>query len=75
MGDRAEIDRLNQLLVELQTQQAFQEQAISDLSRALARQQEDIFRLQREWQQVEERYASLRAQLSDGVGDEKPPHY
>ena len=75
MGDRAEIDRLNQLLVELQTQQAFQEQAISDLSRALARQQEDIFRLKREWQQVEERYASLQAQLPDGVLEEKPPHY
>ena len=75
MGDRAEIDRLNQLLVELQTQQAFQEQAISDLSHALARQQEDIFRLKREWKQVEERYASLQAQLPDGVVEEKPPHY
>lgn len=75
MGDRIEIDRLQQLLVELQTQQAFQEQAISDLSRALARQQEDIFRLTREWQRVEERYASLQAQLPDGSPEEKPPHY
>lgn len=75
MSDEAEIARLNRLLVELQTQQAFQEQAIADLSRALAVQQEDIFRLQREWQQVEERYASLQAQLPDPVQEEKPPHY
>ena len=75
MGDRAEIDRLQKLLVELQTQQAFQEQAISDLSHALAKQQEDIFRLTREWQQVEERYASLQALLPDRAPEEKPPHY
>ena len=66
MDQTAEIKRLNELLVDLQTQVAFQEQSISELSRALAIQQDDIVRIKREWRRVEEQYASLQAQLTDG---------
>ena len=72
MSDREEIDRLNTMLVDLQTQLAFQEDTIAQLSGALARQQDDIATLQRHWRHVEERYASLQSQLPDS---EKPPHY
>ncbi len=67
---------LQQQVVELQTQVAFQEQAINELGEALADQQRDLEALKREWVSVKERYAGLREQLPDsGVSDEKPPHY
>ena len=63
-------------MVDLQTQVAFQEQAINDLGDALANQQRDLEALKREWVSVKERYASLLEQLPDSAAvDEKPPHY
>ena len=77
MSDTGEIERLRKLLDELQSQFAFQEQTIAELSDALARQQDDIAQLQRDWELVQERYASLQEQLRHGATDatEKPPHY
>ncbi len=67
---------LQQQVVELQTQVAFQEQAMSELSAVLAAQQRDLEALKKEWVSVKERYASLREQLPDEApADERPPHY
>lgn len=74
MTEADEIERLKRLLDDLQSQLAFQEQALADLSDTLARQDRDIARLQREWTLVQERYASLQAQLPES-DIEKPPHY
>lgn len=76
MSNEDQLQALQQQVVELQTQLAFQEQAISELGGVLASQQHDLTALQREWVSVKERYASLREQLPDSNPvDEKPPHY
>ncbi len=77
------MDRLAQLeeqLVELQSQVAFQEDAISELNGALARQQQDLVQLQHQWELLKAQYAELQGRLPQegGAGsvlDEKPPHY
>lgn len=74
MSDLSEIARLNGLLEDLQSQIAFQEQAITELSDTILRQQDDINRLQQEWALVQDRYANLREQLPE-TAIEKPPHY
>ncbi|MDJ0878679.1 MAG: SlyX family protein [Halieaceae bacterium] len=76
MSNEEKLQALQQQVVELQTQLAFQEQAINELGGVLAEQQRDLAALQREWVSVKDRYASLREQLPDtNPLDEKPPHY
>ncbi len=62
-------------LIEIETRIAWQEEALRQLSDALASQQRDIDRLQRLCQ-------ALQAQVESGgdrqralPGDERPPHY
>jgi SlyX protein len=75
MSETGEVERLHELVTEMQVQLAFQEQTISELNSALTRQGEDIERLRREWSLVQERYASLNDQLPDTGTEPRPPHY
>jgi SlyX protein len=70
----AEVDSLKQQVLELQSQLAFQEDAISGLDAALAQQQQEILLLRRQLELLHER---LRAQAGHDIAatDEKPPHY
>jgi len=74
----AEVDSLKQQVMELQSQLAFQEDAINGLDAALAHQQQEILLLRRQLELLHER---LRAQAGDQAGhadaatEEKPPHY
>ena len=75
MDQEAEVERLTQLVVDLQSQLAFQEQTLSELNDALTVQQQDLAQLKREWSLVQERYESLQDQLPAEPANEKPPHY
>lgn len=79
----ADTDTLAQQIAQLQTQLAFQEDAIGGLDRALALQQQELLVLRRQIALLHERQ---RDALSDAHGDahgdagtqslhEKPPHY
>ena len=74
-----EVDKLKRDVEELQSQLAFQEDAVKSLDGALARQQQEILTLRR---QVELLHQRLREQLAAQEGgqnlppvEEKPPHY
>ena len=73
----AELESLKKQVAELQSQLAFQEDAISGLDAALAQQQGAILLLRRQVELLGER---LRAEDGEAAGtalplDEKPPHY
>ena len=73
----AEVDSLREQVMELQSQLAFQEDAISGLDAALARQQQELMLLRRQLELLHER---LRAQDGEqgsttDATDAKPPHY
>ncbi len=76
MPDESE---LQQLLRDVQSQLAFQEDAISSLDDALAQQQQEIMQLRRQLQLLgenqKEQAAMMDARPSSGPEDEKPPHY
>ncbi|MCB1688783.1 MAG: SlyX family protein [Halioglobus sp.] len=75
----ADVDTLKQQMMELQSQLAFQEDAVSSLDAALALQQKEILLLQRQLkllrarQQEQEHHNEAGA--SNAPLDEKPPHY
>jgi SlyX protein len=83
----AEIDTLKQQMMELQSQFAFQEDAVGSLDAALAQQQQEILLLRRQVELLRQRQLENEAHAqagSDGSGyaavsttalDEKPPHY
>ena len=69
-------DRPLEQLIELQSQLAFQENAIRELDEAVATQQADILELQRQWDMLREQYRELQAGLpGESVAADKPPHY
>lgn len=79
----ADIDTLQQQMMELQTQLAFQEDAVSSLDAALAQQQQEILLLRRQVELLRQRQqeneathdASSHAGAPHAALDEKPPHY
>ena len=75
-GTLADVETLVQLLVEVQTQLAYQEDTMQALNDALASQQQEILVLRRQVQLLKQR---LDEQGSAGPasdpGTEKPPHY
>ena len=74
----AEIDTLKEDMVELQSQMAFQEDTIQALNEAMATQQQEILTLRRQLEllkQRQEEQAAASDPVSDGPGDERPPHY
>lgn len=74
-----DIDELKQLVMELQSQLAFQEDAVGSLDQALAQQQQEIMLLRRQLELLRQRQQEQTAHndASHGIDspDEKPPHY
>ena len=71
-------EKLREMLVDLQSQVAFQEDALAALDGALAQQQREILLLRRQVEVLGERQKAHAEQLSEVTGgnsDEKPPHY
>ncbi len=73
----AESDEWQRQLVDLQSQVAFQEDALQALNDALAEQQREILMLRRQVELLKQRQDEQAAQLDDAGSpvDEKPPHY
>ena len=68
----------NQVIVELQSQLAFQEHTIEQLNAALVSQQQQIDKLQLELRRLQETMGALEDRVEQGGGSaqsEKPPHY
>lgn len=70
-----EIQKLKAQLVELQTQLSFQEDIISTLNEEVLRQQTDIERLSLRFENINEQLVNAVEQMSEKIGDERPPHY
>jgi SlyX protein len=73
-----EVDDLRALVEELQSQLAFQEDALNQLDTALAGQQKDMQTLAHQFELLKERQKELAAQQEQApasLEDEKPPHY
>ncbi|MEP5766636.1 MAG: SlyX family protein [Halieaceae bacterium] len=83
MSEETELTRLQAQLVELQTQVAFQEETITELSGALGAQQQDLALLRRQWELLQESYAEMQRRgsgegldtLAEDPARDKPPHY
>ena len=75
----ADIDTLKQQMMELQSQLAFQEDALGSLDAALALQQQEILVLRRQVQLLrlrqQEQESNNEAGMASAPLDEKPPHY
>jgi SlyX protein len=75
----ADSDTLAQQIAQMQTQLAFQEDAIGSLDQALANQQQEILLLRRQLELLHERqrdaYSSAHGDAPAPPVDEKPPHY
>ena len=75
----ADIDTLAQQIAQMQTQLAFQEDAIGSLDQALAKQQQEMLLLRRQLELLHERqrdaYAGPHGDAPAPPADEKPPHY
>ena len=74
-----ELQELKQQVAELQSQLAFQEDAVSSLDAALAQQQQEVLVLRRQLELLKLRQDEDAARADAGEGDfgasEKPPHY
>lgn len=68
---------LRQAVHDLQTRLAFHEDGQQQLDDVLVRQQQTIERLQRQVQELEERFDEMVWRLGDkrSLEEEKPPHY
>ncbi len=66
---------MQQHLVAVQSQLAFQEDTMRELHEALARQQQEILLLRRQIQLLKQRLDEQAADLEPGLVDQKPPHY
>lgn len=63
-------------LVELESRVAFQEHTLQELNAVVARQQQEILRLQRELEALRAQIRALAPALVAGRGEETPPpHY
>jgi SlyX protein len=77
----ADVDLLQQQMMELQSQLAFQEDAVRSLDEALAHQQRDLILLRqqlellRQRQDQQQHAVHIEAGLASVPLDEKPPHY
>ncbi|UZJ45831.1 SlyX family protein [Marinimicrobium sp. C6131] len=68
-------------LEDLQSRLAFQEQTLTDLNEVVARQTEQIDRLEQQLRALAGKYRDLRDAVEQspgeegGLADERPPHY
>lgn len=70
------IEELQQQLVDVQTQLAYQEDTVRQLNQALAAQQQEILVLRRQMQLLKQRQdEQTHAGGITAPADEKPPHY
>lgn len=72
---QAELERLRQQLVDLQSQLAFQEDTIASLDAIVARQQRQIDDLLGLCKAQESRLEGIQASLESSRTDLPPPHY
>ena len=70
-----QLHELRKQLVELQTQLAFQEEALLALDRVVATQQQQMDKLLRINQRFEQQMADLSGWVDEQRGEERPPHY
>jgi SlyX protein len=70
-----EAPQLRAQLVELQTQLAFQEDALQTLDTVVARQQQQIDELERQLRRWQQQVSDLRSELESGRSEAPPPHY
>ncbi|MCB1698065.1 MAG: SlyX family protein [Pseudomonadales bacterium] len=71
-----DIEEVVRLLVEVQTQLAYQEDTVSALNDAIASQQQEILVLRRQLQLLKQRQDEhAAAPAGQGAEQEKPPHY
>ena len=72
-------DTDHDLLVDLQTRLAFQDQTVNELNDVVASQQQQIDRLQLQLKSLSDRLNGLEESVDKTAGikpaDEKPPHY
>lgn len=73
----AELDEIRELLVDVQSQLAYQEDTVRELNEALALQQQEILVLRRQLQLLKQRQDEHSPGDSTGtaVAEVKPPHY
>ena len=72
----AAIDDIKKQLVEVQSQLAYQEDAVRELNDALSQQQQEILLLRRQLQLLKQRQDEQGpGPAASGAGEEKPPHY
>lgn len=70
------IEGLQQQLVDVQTQLAYQEDTVRQLNQALSAQQQEILVLRRQMQLLKQRQDEQgHASGTTAALDEKPPHY
>jgi SlyX protein len=75
----ADVDMLKQQMMDLQSQLAFQEDAVRSLDEALAHQQQELLMLRRQLELLQQRQqdtaAHNEASLAGAPADDNPPHY
>jgi len=75
----ADVDMLKQQMMDLQSQLAFQEDAVRSLDEALAHQQQELLLLRRQLELLQQRqqYNAIHneAGSAGALADDKPPHY
>lgn len=74
----SELEQLQQQVIDLQSQLAFQEDTIAALNEALTEQQQEILVLRRQMTLLKQRQDEQAASIEAGSGatvQEKPPHY
>ena len=75
----ADVNTLKEQMLDLQSQLAFQEDAVKSLDEALALQQKEILLLRRQLELLRQHQQEQATQNEDGSRanplDEKPPHY
>lgn len=70
-----DINELQTQLIDLQTQLAFQEDALQALDAVVTRQQQSIDRLLLLQQRLERQLAELSGTAESAPADQRPPHY
>jgi SlyX protein len=70
-----EAPQLRAQLVELQTQLAFQEDALQTLDAVVTRQQRQIDEMERQLRRWQQQISDLRSELESGRSEAPPPHY
>lgn len=71
----AVLDHVQQQLVEVQSQLAFQEDTVRQLHEAMALQQQEILLLRRQIELLKQRQDEQAAGPAPGAVDQQPPHY